>query len=205
MMHNPEKSDLCIVAMKSANKPEGAGAESMERRRRAKGNAEEACMHRTLGRVRMSPGLDRVRERAKSQRKERFTSLLHHIDVDLLRWSYWQLKRDAAPGVDGQTWEEYGEELEANIARLHESVHCGAYRAKPSRRQFIEKEDGRQRPLGIAAVEDKVLQRAVVEVLNAIYGAPGEAWRFQRVKIPHRQGVKLPHRESSLGVMEVTT
>jgi group II intron reverse transcriptase/maturase len=169
VMHDPQKSDPRIVAMKSANKPEGTGAESMERRRGAKGNAKEVCTRRTQSRGSVSPELERVRERAKRNRKERFTSLLHHIDVELLRWSYWQLKRDAAPGVDGQTWEAYGEQLERNLLRLHESTQRGAYRAQPSRRQFIPKEDGRERPLGIAAVEDKVLQRAMVEVLNAIY------------------------------------
>jgi group II intron reverse transcriptase/maturase len=117
----------------------------------------------------VSQRLERVRERAKLRKKERFTSLLHHVDVDLLRWAYSRLKRDAAPGVDGETWQQYGEELEANLADLHARVHRGAYRPRPSRRTYIAKADGRERPLGIAAVEDKVLQRAVTALLNAIY------------------------------------
>ena len=117
----------------------------------------------------MSPGLERVRERARQGKKERFTALLHHVTVDLLRTAYLKLKRDAAPGVDGITWSEYGHDLEAKLVELHGRVHRGAYRALPSRRKFIQKEDGQERPLGIAALEDKIVQRAVVEVLNAIY------------------------------------
>ena len=119
----------------------------------------------------MFPGLERVRKAARERRKEKFTALLHHIDVELLRrWSYAQLKREAAPGVDGVTWKDYGEDLEAKLrgSARPESI-AGAYRAQPSRRQYIPKADGRQRPLGIAALEDKIVQRAVVEVLNAIY------------------------------------
>jgi group II intron reverse transcriptase/maturase len=117
----------------------------------------------------MTQGLERVRQAAKGRKKERFTALLHHVTVDLLREAYFRLKRDAAPGIDGVTWREYGLDLEGNLVRLHERVHRGGYRALPSRRKFIAKPDGRQRPLGIASLEDKILQRAVVEVLNAIY------------------------------------
>lgn len=117
----------------------------------------------------MSPGLDRVREAARQRKKERFTALLHHVTVDLLQAAYSCLKRDAAPGVDGLTWREYEQNLEASLIDLHARLHRGAYRTSPSRRQYIPKEDGRQRPLGIAALEDKIVQRAVVEVLNAIY------------------------------------
>ena len=169
MVNDPQKSDGCTVAMKSANKPEGAGAELMERRRPAEGNADESCTHRTLSREGVSPGLDRVRERAKSQKKERFTALLHHVDVERLRRAYFALKRAASPGIDGITWRQYGQSLEANLNELHGRIHRGAYRALPSKRQYIPKADGRQRPLGIAALEDKIVQRAVVEVLNAIY------------------------------------
>jgi RNA-directed DNA polymerase len=169
MMHDQQKSDSCIVARKPTNKLDGAGAEPVERRREAKGNTGESCAHRTQSRVSVLPRLERVRERAKLRRSERFTSLLHHIDVDLLRWAYSLLKRDAAPGVDGLTWQQYGEHLEKNLSELHARVHSGAYRPQPSRRTFIAKADGRQRPLGIAAVEDKVLQRAVMALLNAIY------------------------------------
>jgi retron-type reverse transcriptase len=117
----------------------------------------------------VSQGLDRVRQAARLNRKERFTALLHHVDRDLLRSAYACLAQDAAPGVDGVTWREYGQDLERRLADLHGRVHRGAYRAQPSRRVFIPKPDGRERPLGIAALEDKIVQRAVVEVLNAIY------------------------------------
>jgi RNA-directed DNA polymerase len=169
MMNDPQKSDGCIVAMKSANKPDGSGAELMERRRPAKGNAGESCTHRTLSRGSVAQGLDRVRERAKSQKQERFTALLHHVDVERLRAAYFALQRAASPGIDGMTWQQYGQALEANLTELHGRIHRGAYRALPSKRQYIPKADGRQRPLGIAALEDKIVQRAVVEVLNAIY------------------------------------
>jgi group II intron reverse transcriptase/maturase len=114
-------------------------------------------------------GLDRVRQAAKARKKERFTALLHHVNVELLKEAYFWLKRNAAPGVDGLTWKAYEQDLEANVVDLHARVHRGAYRALPSRRQYIAKADGRQRPLGIAALEDKIVQRALVEVLNAIY------------------------------------
>jgi group II intron reverse transcriptase/maturase len=116
----------------------------------------------------MFPGLERVRERARQEKKERFTALLHHVSVDLLRAAFFLLKRDAAPGVDGLTWPEYEQSLEVNLVDLHARVHRGAYRALPSRRTYIPKGQGR-RPLGVAALEDKIVQRAVVEVLNAVY------------------------------------
>jgi len=169
MMHGAEKSDPLIVAMKPVNKPGPTGAESVEPRGGAKGNTDECCTTRTQSRTRVLQGLGRVRERAKANKKERFTALLHHVDIDLLRRAYFWLQKRAAPGVDGVTWQEYGEDLESRLVDLHRRVHHGAYRAQPSRRQFIPKPDGRQRPLGIAAVEDKIVQRAVVEVLNAIY------------------------------------
>jgi RNA-directed DNA polymerase len=125
--------------------------------------------HRTQIRDRVSQALGRVRQAAKERKKERFTALLHHVDVDLLRLSLYALKRQAAPGVDGVTWQDYEADLESNLQDLHARVHRGAYRAQPSRRKYILKSDGRQRPLGIAAVEDKILQRAVVAVLNSIY------------------------------------
>ncbi len=133
------------------------------------GNALQAATRRTQSRESVSLGLDRVRNLAKSNRKTRFTSLLHHITVDLLRTSYLGLKRDAAPGVDGVTWREYGTGLEYRLEDLHARVHRGAYRARPSRRRMIPKPDGRERPLGIASLEDKIVQYAVVEILNAIY------------------------------------
>src|SRR5579859_4101236 len=169
MMHEPEKSDPSTVAAKPANNPEGLGAESVERREGAEGNTSKDRMRRTPSRVNMFSGLERVRERAKAEKKERFTALLHHVDVDLLRTAYYRLKRDAAPGVDGVTWGQYEQNLEGNLVDLHARIHRGAYRAQPSRRKFIPKADGRERPLGIAALEDKIVQRAVVEVFNAIY------------------------------------
>ena len=152
MMHEPEKSDSSIVATKPANKSEQLEAESVEPREGAEGNTSKPHAHRTRSRDSASTGLERVRERAKANKKERFTALLHHVTVDLLRTAYLKLKRDAAPGVDGTTWREYGQDLEAKLVDLHGRVHRGAYRALPSRRKFIEKEDGRQRPLGIVTV-----------------------------------------------------
>jgi group II intron reverse transcriptase/maturase len=169
MMHDQEKSDLSTVAVKSTNKGGKPSAESMERREGAEGNAEENRMCRTPSRESVFQGLDRVRKAAKAKKKERFTALLHHVDVELLGAAFSWLKRDAAPGLDGVTWQEYEQSLEANLIDLHARVHRGAYRALPSLRKYIAKPDGRQRPLGIAALEDKIVQRAVVEVLNAIY------------------------------------
>lgn len=169
MMHEQEKSDLSIVAMKSANKDEQPSAESMEQREGTEGNTAENRTRRTPSRGSVSQGLDRVRQAAKAGKKERFTALLHHVDVELLKAAYSWLKRDAAPGIDGVTWREYEQNLEANVINLHARVHRGGYRALPSRRKYIPKPDGKQRPLGIAALEDKIVQRAVVEVLNAIY------------------------------------
>lgn len=141
----------------------------MERRGGAEGNASEPSTHRTLSRASVSQRLDRVRSKARQGTRERFTALMHHVTVELLDAAFSWLKRDAAPGVDGVTWREYERNREANLIDLHRRIHRGAYRALPSRRQYIPKPDGRQRPLGIAALEDKIAQRAVVEVLNAIY------------------------------------
>src|ERR1039457_1448483 len=134
-MNDPQKSDGCTVAMKSANKPDGSGAESMERRRPAKGNAGESCTHRTLSRASVPQGLDRVRERAKSQKQERFTALLHHVDVERLRMAYFALKRAASPGIDGMTWQQYGQVLEANLNELHGGINRGGYQRLTSKRQ----------------------------------------------------------------------
>lgn len=169
MMHGPEKSDSSIVAKKSANKPRSPGAESMERREGTKENTGESPASRTLSRAIATGRLDRVRQAARGNRKERFTALMHHVTVDLLWQAYHWLKRSAAPGVDGVTWYDYEENLEAKLTDLHARVHRGSYHPLPSRRKYIAKPDGRQRPLGIAALEDKIVRRAVVEVLNAIY------------------------------------
>lgn len=169
MMHGVEKSDPFEVAEKPANNSEGSETEPVERREGAKGNAVGHGTRRTQGRGSVFSGLDRVRERARREKKERFTALLHHVDIELLRRAFFWLKRDAAPGVDGRTWRQYEGNLEVHLVDLHARVHRGAYRALPSRRKFIPKADGRERPLGVASLEDKIVQRAVVEVFNAIY------------------------------------
>jgi len=169
-MNGPKKSDLAKVAEKPTNKTsEKLAAEPAEPRAGAEGNANQQSTHRTQCRARVSQALERVRQAAKARKKERFTALLRHISIDLLRLSFYALKRSAAPGVDGVTWDDYETALESNLRSLYDRVRRGAYRALPSRRKYIPKPDGRQRPLGIAALEDKVLQRAVVAVLNAIY------------------------------------
>ena len=128
-----------------------------------------------------------VREVARKDKDARFTALLHHVDVDRLRAAYWAINPKAATGVDGVTWGAYGQDLEANLRGLHERVHAGRYRASPSRRVYIPKADGRLRPLGIATLEDKIVQRAVVEVLNAIYEVDflGFSYGFRPGRGPH--------------------
>jgi len=169
MMHDREKSDPAIVAGKPTNKSGRPAAESVEPRAGAKGNASQQSTHRTQGRERVSQALERVRQAARQRKKEKFTALLHHVSVDLLGMAFFALKRDAAPGVDGVTWRTYEADLDRNLTDLHERVHRGAYRALPSRRTYIPKTDGKQRPLAVAALEDKIVQRATVAVLNAIY------------------------------------
>ena len=169
MMHGRWKSDLPIIPVKPPNKAEFMAAEAVEGRGGAKGNAVLSSTHQTQSWASVSQAMDRIRCAARRDKGVRLTALLHHVNVDLLRSAFHQLKRRAAPGVDGITWHEYEADLEANLADLHGRVQRSAYRAKPSRRQYISKPDGRQRPLGIAALEDKIVQRAVVEVLNAIY------------------------------------
>jgi len=168
-MNEPEKSDGLVVPTKSPNEAGLPAEEEAEGRSPAKGNMEKQTASRTQSRIGAPNALDRVREAARKDRKKKFTALLHHVTIDRLRAAYLALKRKAAAGVDGVTWDDYGQDLEARLADLHGRVHCGAYRAKPSRRAYIPKPDDRQRPLGIAAVEDKILQRTIVEVLNAIY------------------------------------
>ena len=170
MMDEPKKSDLAKGAMKPTNKAGlQTAAEPVERRAGTKGNVNQQSTYRTQIRDGVSQALGRVRRVAKERKKEKFTALLHHVNVDLLRLSFYALKRKAAPGVDGVTWQDYEADLESNLKDLHSRVHRGAYRAQPSRRKYILKSDGRQRPLGIAAVEDKILQGAVVAVLTSIY------------------------------------
>ena len=169
MMHGREKSDSAIRAKKPANRAGQPAAEWVEQRAGTEGNTGQPHTRRAQHRESVPQGLERVRQAAKARKKEKFTALLHHVTVELLRESFYALKRKAAPGVDGLTWPDYEMELEDNLQDLHARVHRGAYRALPVRRRYIPKPGGKQRPLGIAALEDKIVQRAVVAVLNAIY------------------------------------
>lgn len=169
MMNGGGKSDPNIVAVKPANNAEQSAAESVEPRTGTKGNADQQSTRQAQDWESVSQALARIRQAAKQRKKERFTSLLHHVSVDLLRLSFFALKKDAAPGVDGLAWRDYEANLEDNLEDLHDRVHRGAYRALPSRRQYIPKADGRQRPIAICALEDKIVQRATAAVLNAIY------------------------------------
>jgi group II intron reverse transcriptase/maturase len=169
MMHERGKSDPVVRAAKRANKAEQSAAESVEQRAGTKGNANQQHTGRTQSRETVSQVLARIRQTARERKKERFTALFHHINVDLLRDAFFAIKREAAPGVDGVTWQDYAANLEINLPDLHARVQRGAYRALPSRRQYIPKPDGRQRPLAVAALEDKIVQRATATLLNAIY------------------------------------
>jgi RNA-directed DNA polymerase len=186
-MHDREKSDGRVVPGKLPNNAQGGAAEVVEGRRSAKGNATSETRPGPSAGQGVLSGLGRVRRVAQTNKEARFTALLHHVDVDRLRAAYWALNPKAATGVDGVTWEDYGVELEANLRDLHARVHRGAYRARPSRRVYIPKPDGRLRPLGVASLEDKILQRALVEVLNAIYEADflGFSYGFRPGRKPH--------------------
>jgi RNA-directed DNA polymerase len=169
LMNDHEKSDRPVLPANPPNKPGEPSAEVGEGRGLPEGNtASETRPGRSAGQG-VSSDLGRVRQVARLDREVRFTALLHHVSVDRLREAYRAISPDAAPGVDGVTWRDYGQDLEGNLEDLHARVQRGAYRARPARRVFIPKPDGRQRPLGVASLEDKILQRAVVEVLNAIY------------------------------------
>jgi RNA-directed DNA polymerase len=169
MMHGGGKSDAAVVAGKLANKAERSAAEPVERRAATKGNAGQQSTSRTLSRTSVTQELERIRRTARERKKERFTALLHHIDLDLLEAAFFALEEHAAAGMDGVTWRDYEQNLEGNLEDLHARVHRGAYRPLPSRRVYIPKSDGQQRPLAIAALEDKIVQRATAAVLNAIY------------------------------------
>ena len=158
MMHGHEKSDSAIVAGKPTNKAEQSAAEPVERRAGAKGNAGQQSTRRAQSRVSVSQALERIRQAARQRKKEKFTALLHHISIDHLEEAFFELKEDAAPGVDELTWRAYEAELEHKLEDLHARLHRGAYRALPSRRVYIPKPDGRQRPLAVAALEDKVVR-----------------------------------------------
>ena len=182
MMNDMQKSDSGVVAMKSANKGERSPAESMERRTGPKGNLESQSTRRTQDRESVSQAADRIRQFVEREPRERLTTLLHHVTVDALRWAFFELKKDAAAGADGMTWGMYEEGLEGRLADLHDRVHSGAYRATPSRRVNIPKPDGGTRPLGVAAIEDKLVQKAVTKIiLTPIYEAefPGFSYGFR--------------------------
>src|SRR6059058_5110173 len=187
-MHDREKSDGRVVPVRLPNNAQGGAAEAGEGRRPAKGNTTgETRPGHSAGQGAPSE-LGRVRRVAATDKEARFTALLHHVDVERLRLAYFALRPKAAPGVDGVTWEDYGQDLEENLRDLHARVHRGAYRARPSRRAYIPKADGRRRPLGIAALEDKIPQRAVAEVLNAIYECDflGFSYGFRPRRGPHQ-------------------
>lgn len=169
MMNGRGESDGPVVPTKSPNNAERTVAEAMEGRGPAKGNMSQQNASRTQCRTSAPSALARVRQAARRNKEAKFTALFHHITLDRVRTAFGQLKKYAAVGVDGVTWEQYSGGLEANLRDLHDRLRRGAYRAKPFRRVYIPKADGRQRPLGIASLEDKLVQRAVVEVLNCIY------------------------------------
>src|SRR5215470_15079706 len=187
-MNGPGQSDRPVVPTKSPNKAEAVAAEGMEGRGLAKGNPSQQNAPRTPSRDGAPSALERVRKAAERDKKVRFTALLHHVyNVEHLRAAYFALKRDAAPGIDGATWEHYGQALEENLADLSGRLKRRAYRAKPVKRTYIPKADGRQRPLGIPTLEDKLVQRTTANVMNAIYEVDflGFSYGFRPGRNPH--------------------
>jgi len=184
-MNDGGKSDSPVVPAKPPNKT--SVAEVVEERGLAKGNTASKTRPGHSAGSDASSALDRVRQVAREDKETRFTALLHHVDLARLRAAYWAIRPQAAPGVDGVTWAAYGQDVEANLQDLHGRLHAGRYRASPSRRVYIPKADGRQRPLGIATLEDKIVQRAVVEVLNAVYEEDftGFSYGFRPGRAPH--------------------
>ena len=188
-MNEPGQSDRPVVPAKSPNNAGRPAAEEMEGRGLAKGNPRQQTAPRAQDRVGASSALEWVRRVAERDKQVRFTTLLHHVyAVDHLRATYFALKRDVASGVDGETWEHYGQALEENLADLSGRLKRGAYRAKPVKRTYIAKTDGRLRPLGIPTLEDKLVQRTTVEVLNAIYETDflGFSYGFRPGRSPHQ-------------------
>lgn len=180
MKNDCRKSDMTVVPEKSSNKPEKVGAEKMEGRDVPKENKQQQNTRRT-----QTPGLSvqselqLIHQKAKKDKKKRFTTLMHHIyNIEMLRMSYLEIKRNAAPGIDRVTWGSYGKDLEGNLQDLSERLRKGAYRAKPVKRTYIPKTDGKQRPLGITTLEDKIVQRAAVGVMNAIYEADFQGFSY---------------------------
>jgi len=182
-----EKSDCARSTTEPVEQGEPS-AEVGEGRAQTEENIVQSHMCPTQSGKRMSKGLGGVRQAASARKQERFTALLHHLSLNLLRDSFFALKRQASPGVHGETWQEYETGLEGRLSDLHSRVHRGAYRARPSRRVYIPKADGRQRPLGIAALEDKVVQQAVVTILNQIYEGDfkGFSYGFRPGRSPHQ-------------------
>jgi group II intron reverse transcriptase/maturase len=188
MMNDRRKSDRPVVVTKPSNKAGEPAAERVERRGLAKGKTPRQNTDRTLDRIIVQSALGRIRQAAVKDKRQRFTGLMHHIyNLSMLREAYYGLKRDAAPGVDGETWREYEENLESNLEELSARLRRGAYRARPVRRVYIAKADGRMRPLGVTALEDKIVQRATVEVMNAIYETDflGFSYGFRPGKSQH--------------------
>jgi len=186
-MNGRGKSDGCVVPEKPPNNDRQLSAEAVEGRRPAKGNILQPTTPRTQSRTGVSSGVQGVREAARRSRRARFTALLHHVTPELLHQSFYALKRQAAPGIDRVTWADYEEGLNDRLRNLHERVHRGAFRAAPSRRVYIAKADGGQRPLGVASLEDKIVQQALVTVLNAIYETDfvGISYGFRPQRGPH--------------------
>jgi group II intron reverse transcriptase/maturase len=186
-MDDRGKSDDLVVPAKPSNNAALVVAEMVEGRRSAEGNVVSETQPGLRAGLTASHELDRVRQLARKDKDAQFTALLHHVTVDRLRAAYRAISSSAAPGVDGVTWRDYGRDLEGNLVDLHSRVHRGAYRARPSRRVYIPKADGRLRPLGVAALEDKIVQRAVVEVMNAIYESDflGFSYGFRPGRGPH--------------------
>src|SRR5947199_4490075 len=187
-MNGHGRSDRFVVPANPPNKAAEAAAEVGEGRERAKGNTDSKTRPGHSAGTDTSSALGRVREVARRDKETRFTALLHHVSLGRLRAAYWAIRPQAAPGVDGVTWTGYGQALEANLQDLHVRVQSGRYRAKPSRRAYIPKADGRLRPLGIASLEDKIVQRAVTDVLNAVFEAdfPGFSYGFRPGRSPHQ-------------------
>src|ERR1044072_4743409 len=169
MRYDLDKRDPVVVAGKPTNKVARAAAEPVEPRTGTRGTADQQSTRRAQDRLSVSQALERVRQAARQRKKERFTALLHHIGPALLRTAFYAIKRDAAPGVDGMTWQTYEQDLDQRIKDLHARVRSGAYRAQPSRRSYIPKEDGSKVPLAVAAMAAKIVQRATAAVLSAIY------------------------------------
>jgi RNA-directed DNA polymerase len=187
-MYVLEESDCTIVPMKLPNKEAKASTEAVEGRVRTEENKAELNTQPTQSGERVSQGLGGVRQVARERKQEQFTALLHHLTADLLRESYYALKRNASPGVDGVSWREYENGVEERLKDLHGRVHRGAYRVQPSRRVYIAKANGGQRPLGIATLEDKIVQQAVVTILNQIYEVDfrGFSYGFRPGRSPHQ-------------------